>query len=76
MSAKTKIDKAIFNVLLGSIKDNVSNEILNSERNGTFKLENQEQLKNLILMVQNSIDVGYHKASQTLSKQIDDALKK
>lgn len=74
MKPKDKISKAVYSVVVNSIKDSVRDMVHAAHRKGSVKID-ENQLPTLLSLINQSIDSGYHRSSTVLSKDIDAALK-
>lgn len=72
MHPRDKVNKASW-TLLQSVKDTVSQNLVQAARQGHFKIENAEMQK-LMTLVSASVEEGYHKAMKSFMKEVDGAL--
>ena len=73
MSARDKISKSAFNLLVGSSKDATVANIASAVATGRLKIDKQT-LPMLIDLINQSIDAGYHRAHKSFMKSVDEAL--
>lgn len=72
MRPQDKINKASW-TLTESIKDSVSNNVTAMVTGGQLKIETKS-LQLLLVLLNSSVEEGYHKASKVFSKTVDAAI--
>ena len=72
MQPRSKIEKSSW-MLHESVKDSISQEIMNGVKSGQLKIESAS-IEKLLMIIGASADAGYHKAIRAFGKTVETSL--